>query len=153
MKTYTAEELQSVLTAHKTWTSGRPGGIRANLRRANLRGADLHGAYLRWADLRDADLRDADLRGADLSRADLSGANLRGATMIICNVPVVVDANFALIVGSGHTGIRIGDYLKIGCQEHTVAHWRVHVRAIALAHGYTPEQVEEYATIVEALSS
>jgi len=197
LKTYTAEELQNILTAHKTWNEGRPGGIRAILRDANLRGADLRGAYLRWADLRDADLRDADLRDADLSRADLrganfriadlrgatlrgaylrgadlrgadlrgadlrgtnlfgvnfSGANLRGVTMIICYTPVVVGANFALIVGSGHTGFRVGDYIKIGCQEHTVAYWLIHVRAIAQDNGYTPEQVEEYAAIVEALA-
>ncbi len=69
--------LADVITDHRRWLRGEPGGSGADLRGADLRGADLHGADLHGADLHDADLRGAVLSRADLSRADLHGADLR----------------------------------------------------------------------------
>ena len=89
MKTYTPEELKTIIENHKHWLKEDCEGWRdmkanlrgADLRGAYLRGADLGGAYLRGADLRGADLRGADLGGAYLRGADLRGANLRGADL------------------------------------------------------------------------
>ncbi|EHO4674869.1 pentapeptide repeat-containing protein [Salmonella enterica] len=88
----------------------------ANLRGADLRGANLRGANLRGADLCDADLRDADLRDADLRGADLRGANLRGA-----NLP---DLTFVILGEKYFISITNGEYVRAGCQNHTVEEWR-----------------------------
>ncbi|PVM66045.1 pentapeptide repeat-containing protein [Salmonella enterica subsp. enterica serovar Gaminara] len=88
----------------------------ADLRDANLRGANLRGANLRGADLRDADLRDADLCGADLRDANLRGANLRGA-----NLP---DLTFVILGEKYFISITNGEYVRAGCQNHTVEEWR-----------------------------
>jgi hypothetical protein len=79
MKTYTAEELKSVLSRHALYLRGKVGGERADLQGADLQSADLQDADLRGADLRGADLRDANLQGADLRGANLQGAFLQGA--------------------------------------------------------------------------
>ncbi|APW16466.1 pentapeptide repeat-containing protein [Salmonella enterica] len=88
----------------------------ANLRDADLRGADLRGANLRDADLRGADLRDADLRGADLRGADLRGADLRGADL--------PDLTFVILGEKYFISITNGEYVRAGCQNHTVEEWR-----------------------------
>ncbi|HGB3582514.1 TPA: pentapeptide repeat-containing protein [Salmonella enterica subsp. enterica serovar Zanzibar] len=83
----------------------------ANLRGANLRDADLLGANLRGADLRDADLRDADLRDADLRDADLRDADLPDLTFVIMGEKYFIS-------------ITNGEYVRAGCQNHTVEEWR-----------------------------
>ncbi|EPU3106309.1 pentapeptide repeat-containing protein [Salmonella enterica subsp. enterica serovar Schwarzengrund] len=83
----------------------------ADLRGANLRDADLCGADLRGADLRDADLRDADLRGADLRYADLRYADLPDLTFVILGEKYFIS-------------ITNGEYVRAGCQNHTVEEWR-----------------------------
>ena len=69
MKTYTPDELKSILDKHHKWIRGEPDGERANLRSANLRSANLGFANLRSADLRSADLGSANLGFADLRSA------------------------------------------------------------------------------------
>ncbi|EGN4656564.1 pentapeptide repeat-containing protein [Salmonella enterica subsp. enterica serovar Bareilly] len=113
----------------------------ANLRDANLRGADLRGADLRGADLcganlcgadlcgadlcganlRDANLCDADLRGADLCGANLCGANLCGANLCGANLP---DLTFVILGEKYFISITNGEYVRAGCQNHTVEEWR-----------------------------
>ncbi|EFR1476149.1 pentapeptide repeat-containing protein [Salmonella enterica] len=93
----------------------------ANLRDANLRGADLYSADLYSADLRGADLRDANLRGADLYSADLRGANLRGANLYGANLP---DLTFVILGEKYFISITNGEYVRAGCQNHTVEEWR-----------------------------
>ncbi|ECR9006362.1 pentapeptide repeat-containing protein [Salmonella enterica] len=88
----------------------------ANLRGANLRGADLYSADLRGADLRGANLYGANLRGADLYSADLRGADLRGA-----NLP---DLTFVILGEKYFISITNGEYVRAGCQNHTVEEWR-----------------------------
>ncbi|EHA6967812.1 pentapeptide repeat-containing protein [Salmonella enterica] len=88
----------------------------ADLRGANLRDADLCGANLCGANLRGADLRDADLRDADLRDADLRGANLCGA-----NLP---DLTFVILGEKYFISITNGEYVRAGCQNHTVEEWR-----------------------------
>ncbi|EAT2899667.1 pentapeptide repeat-containing protein [Salmonella enterica] len=145
-------DLSKILEEHKVWiTSIHESGSRANLRDANLRdanlrGADLRGADLRDADLRGADLRDADLRGADLRGADLRGADLRGADLrganlfgadlydanLFCanlrgadlsdaNLP---DLTFVILGEKYFISITNGEYVRAGCQNHTVEEWR-----------------------------
>ncbi|HAC7018309.1 TPA_asm: pentapeptide repeat-containing protein [Salmonella enterica subsp. enterica serovar Napoli] len=140
-------DLSKILEEHKVWiTSMRVRGSRADLRGANLRGANLRGANLRGADLRgadlcDADLCDADLRGADLfdadlCGADLCGANLRGADLRdadlrgadlfdanLCgaNLP---DLTFVILGEKYFISITNGEYVRAGCQNHTVEEWR-----------------------------
>ncbi|EHI7963335.1 TPA: pentapeptide repeat-containing protein [Salmonella enterica subsp. enterica serovar Agona] len=93
----------------------------ADLCDANLRGADLRGADLRGADLRGADLRDANLYGADLRGADLRGADLRGADLRGANLP---DLTFVILGEKYFISITNGEYVRAGCQNHTVEEWR-----------------------------
>ncbi|EDX3402951.1 pentapeptide repeat-containing protein [Salmonella enterica] len=108
----------------------------ANLRGANLRGADLCDANLRGADLCDANLRgadlcdanlcdanlcDANLRGADLCDANLRDANLRGANLRDANLP---DLTFVIMGEKYFISITNGEYVRAGCQNHTVEEWR-----------------------------
>ncbi|EFZ9418383.1 pentapeptide repeat-containing protein [Salmonella enterica subsp. enterica serovar Uganda] len=130
-------DLSKILEEHKVWiTSMRESGSRANLcgadlcganlrdadlRGADLRGADLCGANLCGADLRGADLRDADLRGADLRGADLCGANLCGANLRGADLP---DLTFVILGEKYFISITNGEYVRAGCQNHTVEEWR-----------------------------
>ncbi|EAA4373619.1 pentapeptide repeat-containing protein [Salmonella enterica] len=125
-------DLSKILEEHKVWiTSMRESGSRANLRDANLRdanlrgadlcGADLCGADLRGANLRDANLRDANLRGADLCGADLCGADLRGADLCGADLP---DLTFVILGEKYFISITNGEYVRAGCQNHTVEEWR-----------------------------
>ncbi|EMD4321311.1 pentapeptide repeat-containing protein [Salmonella enterica] len=98
----------------------------ANLRDANLRGANLYGANLRDANLRganlsDANLRDANLRGANLSDANLSDANLYDADLSDANLP---DLTFVIMGEKYFISITNGEYVRAGCQNHTVEEWR-----------------------------
>ncbi|EOE8286340.1 pentapeptide repeat-containing protein [Salmonella enterica subsp. enterica serovar Albany] len=134
--------LSKILEEHKVWiTSMRESGSRANLcdanlrganlRGANLRGANLRGANLRGADLRDANLRganlrganlcDANLRGANLCGADLRGANLCGANLCDADLP---DLTFVILGEKYFISITNGEYVRAGCQNHTVEEWR-----------------------------
>ncbi|ECQ3321636.1 pentapeptide repeat-containing protein [Salmonella enterica] len=142
-----AAELSKVLEEHKLWiTSLGQEGARADLyganlrvadlrvadlRDANLRGADLYGANLRGADLYGANLRGADLYGANLRGADLYGANLRGANLRGANLcgANLYDANLPdltfVIMGEKYPIIITnGEYVRAGCQNHTVEEWR-----------------------------
>ncbi|ECL8496999.1 pentapeptide repeat-containing protein [Salmonella enterica] len=145
-------DLSKILEEHKVWiTSMRESGSRADLRGANLygadlcganlcdadlyganlcdanlRGADLRGANLRGADLRGADLCganlcDANLYGADLCGANLCGANLRGANLCGADLP---DLTFVILGEKYFISITNGEYVRAGCQNHTVEEWR-----------------------------
>ncbi|EGU5989997.1 pentapeptide repeat-containing protein [Salmonella enterica] len=140
-------DLSKILEEHKVWiTSMRESGSRANLcgadlrganlcgadlrganlcgtnlRGADLRGADLCGTNLRGADLRGADLRGANLRGANLCGADLRGANLRGANLCGADLP---DLTFVILGEKYFISITNGEYVRAGCQNHTVEEWR-----------------------------
>ncbi|HIA4658010.1 TPA: pentapeptide repeat-containing protein [Salmonella enterica] len=130
-------DLSKILEEHKVWiTSMRESGSRADLRDANLCGADLRGADLRdadlfGADLRGADLRDADLFGADLCGADLRGADLRGADLRdadLCGADLrgadLPDLTFVILGEKYFISITNGEYVRAGCQNHTVEEWR-----------------------------
>ncbi|EDG9797666.1 pentapeptide repeat-containing protein [Salmonella enterica subsp. enterica serovar Infantis] len=93
----------------------------ANLCDANLRGADLYYANLRGADLYYANLRDADLRGANLCDANLRDADLRGANLRGANLP---DLTFVILGEKYFISITNGEYVRAGCQNHTVEEWR-----------------------------
>ncbi|ENA1034018.1 pentapeptide repeat-containing protein [Salmonella enterica] len=108
----------------------------ADLRGADLYGADLRGANLRGANLCDAnlcgaDLCGADLRGADLYGADLRGANLRGANLCdanLCGADLygadLPDLTFVILGEKYFISITNGEYVRAGCQNHTVEEWR-----------------------------
>ncbi|EKA6783100.1 pentapeptide repeat-containing protein [Salmonella enterica] len=125
-------DLSKILEEHKVWiTSMSESGSRANLCGANLCGANLCGANLCGADLcganlydanlRGADLRDANLRGADLRGANLRGADLRGANLRGANLP---DLTFVILGEKYFISITNGEYVRAGCQNHTVEEWR-----------------------------
>ncbi|EGV6769071.1 pentapeptide repeat-containing protein [Salmonella enterica] len=140
-------DLSKILEEHKVWiTSMRESGSRANLCDANLCGADLRGADLRGANLCGADLRGADLRGADLCDANLCGADLRGADLCdanLCGADLcganlrgadlygadlygadLPDLTFVILGEKYFISITNGEYVRAGCQNHTVEEWR-----------------------------
>ncbi|EIR1437105.1 pentapeptide repeat-containing protein [Salmonella enterica] len=140
-------DLSKILEEHKVWiTSMRESGSRANLCDANLCGANLCGANLRGADLCDADLYGADLYGADLCGADLCdadlygadlcGADLRGANLCGANLrgadlrgadlrgADLPDLTFVILGEKYFISITNGEYVRAGCQNHTVEEWR-----------------------------
>ncbi|EBN9271847.1 pentapeptide repeat-containing protein [Salmonella enterica subsp. enterica serovar Chailey] len=98
----------------------------ADLRGANLRGADLRGANLCGANLRGADLRGANLRGANLCDANLCGANLCGANLCDANLcgADLPDLTFVILGEKYFISITNGEYVRAGCQNHTVEEWR-----------------------------
>ncbi|EBY8742697.1 pentapeptide repeat-containing protein [Salmonella enterica subsp. enterica serovar Binza] len=130
-------DLSKILEEHKVWiTSMHESGSRAylrdadlcgadlrdaDLRGANLRGAYLRGAYLCDANLRGADLRDADLCGAYLRDADLCDADLCGANLRDAYLP---DLTFVILGEKYFISITNGEYVRAGCQNHTVEEWR-----------------------------
>ncbi|EHB6058531.1 pentapeptide repeat-containing protein [Salmonella enterica] len=93
----------------------------ANLYDANLRGANLYGADLCGANLRGANLYDANLCGADLCDADLCDANLCGADLCDADLP---DLTFVILGEKYFISITNGEYVRAGCQNHTVEEWR-----------------------------
>ncbi|EMC6476491.1 pentapeptide repeat-containing protein [Salmonella enterica] len=93
----------------------------ANLRGANLCDANLCDANLRGADLRDANLCGADLCGANLCGANLCDANLRGADLRDADLP---DLTFVILGEKYFISITNGEYVRAGCQNHTVEEWR-----------------------------
>ncbi|EFR0415469.1 pentapeptide repeat-containing protein [Salmonella enterica] len=140
-------DLSKILEEHKVWiTSMRESGSRANLCDADLFGADLLGADLRGANLRGANLFGADLCGADLCGADLRGANLRGANLFganlrganlfgadlcgadLCGADLrganLPDLTFVILGEKYFISITNGEYVRAGCQNHTVEEWR-----------------------------
>ncbi|EDT5034011.1 pentapeptide repeat-containing protein [Salmonella enterica] len=120
-------DLSKILEEHKVWiTSMRESGSRANLCGANLYGADLRGADLRGANLYGANLYGANLcganlYGADLYGTDLRGADLRGANLYGANLP---DLTFVILGEKYFISITNGEYVRAGCQNHTVEEWR-----------------------------
>ncbi|EGC7271337.1 pentapeptide repeat-containing protein, partial [Salmonella enterica] len=98
----------------------------ANLRGANLRDADLRGANLYGADLCDANLYGANLYGADLRGANLRGANLRDADLCDANLygANLPDLTFVILGEKYFISITNGEYVRAGCQNHTVEEWR-----------------------------
>ncbi|HIB1645026.1 TPA: pentapeptide repeat-containing protein [Salmonella enterica subsp. enterica serovar Muenchen] len=93
----------------------------ADLCDANLRGANLRGANLCDANLRGANLCDANLRGADLCDANLRGADLCGADLRDADLP---DLTFVILGEKYFISITNGEYVRAGCQNHTVEEWR-----------------------------
>ncbi|EAY1410654.1 pentapeptide repeat-containing protein, partial [Salmonella enterica] len=93
----------------------------ADLRGANLCGADLCGANLCGANLCGANLRGASLRGANLCGANLRGANLCGANLFGADLP---DLTFVILGEKYFISITNGEYVRAGCQNHTVEEWR-----------------------------
>ncbi|EEH2588604.1 pentapeptide repeat-containing protein [Salmonella enterica] len=125
-------DLSKILEEHKVWiTSIRESGSRANLCGANLCGANLCGANLRGASLCGADLFGADLFGADLFGANLRGASLCGADLFgadlfgadLCGADLP-DLTFVILGEKYFISITNGEYVRAGCQNHTVEEWR-----------------------------
>ncbi|MGK7658459.1 pentapeptide repeat-containing protein [Salmonella enterica] len=140
-------DLSKILEEHKEWiTSMHESGSRADLRDADLRGtnlrdANLYGADLRGANLRGANLRGANLRGANLRDADLYGANLYGTNLYGANLrdadlrdadlrdadlrdANLPDLTFVILGEKYFISITNGEYVRAGCQNHTVEEWR-----------------------------
>ncbi|EKB8725949.1 pentapeptide repeat-containing protein [Salmonella enterica] len=120
-------DLSKILEEHKVWiTSMRESGSRANLCDANLcdtnlRGADLCDANLCGANLCGANLCDANLCDTNLRGADLYGANLCGADLYGADLP---DLTFVILGEKYFISITNGEYVRAGCQNHTVEEWR-----------------------------
>ncbi|EEM1516627.1 pentapeptide repeat-containing protein [Salmonella enterica] len=108
----------------------------ADLRGANLCDANLCGANLCGANLCDANLCDANLCGANLCGANLCDANLcdtnlcdanlcdtnlRGADLYGADLP---DLTFVILGEKYFISITNGEYVRAGCQNHTVEEWR-----------------------------
>ncbi|EIL0862327.1 pentapeptide repeat-containing protein, partial [Salmonella enterica] len=71
--------------------------------------------------LRDTNLRGANLCGSDLRGANLCGSDLRGANLCDANLP---DLTFVILGEKYFISITNGEYVRAGCQNHTVEEWR-----------------------------
>ncbi|EBM2747012.1 pentapeptide repeat-containing protein [Salmonella enterica] len=120
-------DLSKILEEHKVWiTSIRESGSRANLCGANLCGANLRGANLCGANLCGANLCGANLCGANLCGANLRGASLCGADLFgadLCGADLP-DLTFVILGEKYFISITNGEYVRAGCQNHTVEEWR-----------------------------
>ncbi|EKH8514388.1 pentapeptide repeat-containing protein [Salmonella enterica] len=120
-------DLSNILEEHKVWiTSMRESGSSADLRGANLFDANLCGANLFDANLCGANLFGADLRGANLFDANLCGANLFDANLFdadLCGADLP-DLTFVILGEKYFISITNGEYVRAGCQNHTVEEWR-----------------------------
>ncbi|EAX1792374.1 pentapeptide repeat-containing protein [Salmonella enterica] len=120
-------DLSKILEEHKVWiTSIRESGSRANLCGANLCGANLCGANLCGANLCGANLCGANLCGANLCGANLRGASLCGADLFgadLCGADLP-DLTFVILGEKYFISITNGEYVRAGCQNHTVEEWR-----------------------------
>nr|DAE53839.1 MAG TPA: pentapeptide repeat protein [Caudoviricetes sp.] len=110
-------ELSKILDEHKVWVTS----FGENGSKADLSGADLSCANLYGADLYGANLYGTNLRGANLSGADLYGANLYGANLRGANLP---DLTYVIIGEKYFISITNGEYVRVGCQNHTAEEWR-----------------------------
>ncbi|ECO1550313.1 pentapeptide repeat-containing protein, partial [Salmonella enterica subsp. enterica serovar Typhimurium] len=79
-------------------------------------GADLRGANLCGANLCDANLCDTNLCDANLCDTNLRGADLYGADL--------PDLTFVILGEKYFISITNGEYVRAGCQNHTVEEWR-----------------------------
>ncbi|MDO3769779.1 pentapeptide repeat-containing protein [Salmonella enterica] len=93
----------------------------SDLRGSDLCGANLYGSDLRGSDLRGANLYGSNLRGSDLRGSDLRGANLYGSNLYGANLP---DLTFVILGEKYFISITNGEYVRAGCQNHTVEEWR-----------------------------
>ncbi|WP_318558329.1 pentapeptide repeat-containing protein [Providencia stuartii] len=136
------DELRKIIDEHKVYVEHfGESGSKADLIDADLTGADLTGANLIDADLTGADLTGANLTGADLTGANLTGANLTGADLIDADL-TGADLTGADLTGADLTGANLpehtyvimgeeypititnGEYLRAGCQNHSIEDWR-----------------------------
>ncbi|ENU1450922.1 pentapeptide repeat-containing protein [Salmonella enterica] len=124
--------LSKILEEHKVWiTSMHESGSRADLRDADLCGANLCDAYLCDAYLCGANLCDAYLCGANLCDAYLCDAYLCGANLCdayLCGANLcdayLPDLTFVILGEKYFISITNGEYVRAGCQNHTVEEWR-----------------------------
>ncbi|MDI7650296.1 pentapeptide repeat-containing protein [Cronobacter sakazakii] len=63
----------------------------------------------------------ANLYGANLYGANLRGANLSGANLSDANLP---DLTYVIIGEKYFISITNGEYVRVGCQNHTAEEWR-----------------------------
>ncbi len=82
---FDSQTLVTILREHARFSTGRPGGKRADLHGADLSGLRLTGIDLRQAKLTGANLSRIDLTSSNLCEADLFGANLSGANLTRTN--------------------------------------------------------------------
>ena len=102
MKSYTSEELRTILENHKRWLYNQEGiKERANLSDANLSGVDLYCS---------------DLSGANLYGANLYGADLRDANGNLRHVKSLQTEKYYITYTS--------KIIQIGCQRHTIEEWK-----------------------------
>ena len=132
MKTYTPQELGSILHKHQLWLDNKDGGERADLSNSTLSGADLTGAILTGAILTGADLTGAILTGADLTRANLSWAKLRYANLTgakIDDAPEVPNLCQAILtkVEANPKCLEMGKWHNTCGTTHCLAGWAVHL--------------------------
>ena len=132
----------------------------ANLSRANLSRANLYGANLCGANLYGANLYGADLRGANLCGADLYGADLRVANLRVANLDNITISN---CIGNGVEIITLvaenyvcnylpkDSILSVGCQQHTVNHWREEWKTIVEMFASSTTDVKNLYSIIEML--
>jgi hypothetical protein len=93
-----------------------------------LVGAHLEGAHLRGAYLEGTDLEGAYLRGAHLEGTDLFGTEI---------VSFQFQQQGAYFQPSRN-------WLKIGCEEHSLSEWLIDYEQIGITHGYTSQQIKIY---------
>jgi uncharacterized protein YjbI with pentapeptide repeats len=91
-----------------------------------------------------ANLRDASLRGADLRDANLRGADLTGAKGIIS---FTGGKDLLIAFKAKDSELQI----NIGCESHSLTHWKRQYKSIGIKHGYLDQEIDLYGAMIHLI--
>ena len=90
----------------------------------------------------------ADLKGAYLEGANLKGTNLEGAYLNCANL---VGTNIQIFNTAHHFGFLHEDLLTIGCEAHSIEHWRKYIKKIGKRHRYSDKDIKQTIAQIKCL--
>ncbi len=108
MKTYTPDELKTILDNHVKWLNSDPSGIRANLRFADLSSADLSSADLSFSNLQE-------IQGTPFAQVSWTKHGERGRMLSAVKLPGGLRFFCGCFKG---TELELREYITNGAAEH-----------------------------------
>jgi len=164
LKTITQEELDKVLSDHKTWLDSHgTRGTRADLSLTDLSKMDLSYfdlykmdlsySILSYTDLSYTDLSNSYLFKSDLSHSDLSNSDLSGVDLTGANISNIIGKRIITFQGNKHFAYYVDGYIKIGCEYHTLDYWIKNYERIGTEAEYSSEDIESYGNWIKSIKT